>query len=237
MHGFTGFITPYSFYTSLLTELNKICESVSYTVNFRLHPNLYHGLSSDYSSHRDRSSAEEQVTFKLVAQLVDHCNKLSIPFYFSSPDIPLKYILSPQLTCVVTHHGSIGIEAAVAGLPTITSHLSPFLDADLPNVCLFSDTTPSSRLASFLEYIKSCPSLYYSAVASTLASSSDRYRPSHFKVFLSTINRKSLEVSSMNFDKYIYTNSLSWQSTRSLPPLQLSSTFGEYVDTFCHLIP
>ena len=139
MHGVSGYITPYEFYLDVITSISNALRQrpeFKASCQLRLHPNLLHGQSSPYASHQNRSRDELIYTATLVKLLSDQCEATNLNCFVGSPALPSKHVLSQPGCIIVSHHGSIGLEAYVLGLPVITSSISPLAELKDPAVVI-----------------------------------------------------------------------------------------------------
>jgi hypothetical protein len=236
LHGFSGYITPYDFYQSLIEEISLVLDGLQFDilVNLRMHPNLFHGASSSYQSHRSRSDSEEAITSALVVSLVTLCRNKGINCILSSSDIDLRTLLALPQVAIVSHHGSVCLEANLFSSPVLTSSVSPLNCYPLdPDICIFHPNISPAEIISFLQSASRPKIKLFNKDHLRHANRSNRYI-SHHSSLVSAINSTLSISDSSGFDQLVYRNSYSWRSASlfiEFPKLELA--FSDYL-AFCY---
>lgn len=228
LHGFSGYVTPYEFYSNIInTLIRTIKSSSSYSplVVLRIHPNLCNGSQSSYTSHRIRASSELEVGIKLINNLVNICRKINVTCHLCSASVKNKYILAIPNVIVVSHHGSIAGEAASLNVPVLSSRISHLVDqSDSENVYIWSEGQENSVIRKCMRNIGVPNHILLSKKRIQFALAADRYNASPLESAIHRLNDLAHKLNFPCFDEMIYKESFSWNYDK------LSSTIPRAFD-------
>lgn len=229
--GDSGFPLPVDFFVKVVQLFKAAHSSSEFTTSpvfiIRPHPNIFHSLYSHYQSYHHKALVEKHVFTAHLIDLINTLKKTCFRFGISSTEIPVEELLALQSSVHVSHHGTVLHDAYAHSKPIICSRVS-FLDTlqDQNHIFYVETTSTSQQLATFFAnktLFSYTPGVIDQAERINQSRRLNPYTTSYRFNFLSPLQIQPFSSSISCLDKYLYLESLSWQSKtafKTVPELQ-----------------
>jgi hypothetical protein len=216
--GYSGFPLLSDYFTRLCRAVQDVTRHLGVKAVFLIkpHPNLIIDNPSGYQSIVHKNEIELASFANQLRCIIDNLQHRMEEnnMYLLSSGFPLRELICLPNALHLTHHGTVAHDLYSLGLPCVVSSVVPRVDLFERSAIslVYRPETEDSKLEEFIvdNFMHKCPTIYFSKDRNRETHNFIQYNNESFRCIMKRLDSYCQINYGTGFDRYVYTNNLSW---------------------------